>query len=110
MQVCGANKYILKFLFQIRFFSCVLNKDYLLSKKCNLLFNVPVGELEVLVVEKVVDESEDHSDVGEVPDARRVEYDTFCIINYLDRPSMLDSFIGKHISSLLLITSQTKEL
>ena len=27
------------------------------------------------MVEKIVDESEDHSDVGEVPDARRVDDD-----------------------------------
>ena len=41
----------------------IINKDYLLSKKCHLFFNVPIGELELLVVEKVVDESEDHTGV-----------------------------------------------
>ena len=35
----------------------------LLVVKCHLFFNVPIGELEVLVVEKVVEESEDHSGV-----------------------------------------------
>ena len=89
----------------------VINKDYLLSKKCHLFFNVPIGELELLVVEKVVDESEDHSDVGEVPDARRVDDDLdICIANYLNRNSLLDSFIGKHFLSLLLVSSQTKKL
>ena len=65
MQVRGANKYIFKFfpISNQMFLLYVINKDYLLSKKCHLFFNVPIGELELLVVEKVVDESEDHSGV-----------------------------------------------
>ena len=35
----------------------------LLVVKCHLFFNIPIGELEVLVVEKIVEESEDHSGV-----------------------------------------------
>ena len=34
---------------------------------CYLLLEVPRGELEVLVEEEVVDETEDHLGVGEVP-------------------------------------------
>ena len=50
-------------------FNSVINQDYLLiSKLFHLIFNIPSRELEVLVVEEVVDETENHFGVREVPD------------------------------------------